>query len=81
MAYTGGLGRPLLAPEDAAASLSADKLHHFVSENYVAPRIAVAGAGVTQQELVGLTEPLFGGLPAQSAPPQPASKYLGGDMR
>ena len=48
VAYSGGLARPLIAPESALATLSADGLAEFVAANYTAPRIVLAGAGVTQ---------------------------------
>jgi processing peptidase subunit alpha len=48
VAYSGGLARPLVAPESALKSLTADKLGDFVARNYTAPRICLAGAGVSQ---------------------------------
>lgn len=48
VAYSGGLARPLIAPESALDGLSADGLAEFVAQNYTAPRIVLSGAGVTQ---------------------------------
>ena len=48
VAYSGGLARPLVAPESALKSLSAEKLAAFVERIYTAPRICLAGAGVSQ---------------------------------
>ena len=81
VAYTGALARPLVCPEQAVKGLSADKLHHFVSQNFTAPRIVVSAAGIPHKELVSLAEPLFSGLPQQQKPPQPSSTYVGGDFR
>ncbi len=47
VAFTGGLARPLIAPEDVLKGLSADKLADFVARHYTAPQITLAGAGVT----------------------------------
>ena len=81
VAYTGALARPLVCPEQAVKGLSADKLHHFVSQNFTAPRIVVSAAGIPHKELVSLAKPLFSGLPQQQKPPQPSSTYVGGDFR
>ena len=81
VAYTGGLARPLIVPESALGALSAGKLADFVARNYTAPRIALAGAGVAQDELVSLAQPLLEFLPKTGAEPQPKSSYVGGDFR
>lgn len=81
VAYTGGLARPLIVPESALGALSAGKLADFVARNYTAPRIALAGAGVAQDELVSLAQPLLEFLPKTGAEPQPKSTYVGGDFR
>lgn len=61
--------------------LSADMLNDFVTDNYTAGRIVVAGAGMEHRELVSLAEPLFSGLPSSGKAQQPSTKYLGGDFR
>ena len=81
VAYTGGLARPLIVPESALSGLSAAKLAEFVAHNYTAPRITLAGAGVSQADLVGLAQPLLEFLPKAAPEPQPASTYVGGDFR
>ncbi len=81
VAYTGGLARPLIVPESALAGLSAGKLADFVARNYTAPRITLAGAGVSQADLVGLAQPLLDFLPKAAPAPQPAFTYVGGDFR
>lgn len=81
VAYTGGLARPLIAPESALPNLSASALAEFVAANYTAPRITLAGAGMSQADLVGLAQPLLESLPNAGAGPQPASSYMGGDFR
>lgn len=81
VAYTGGLARPLIVPESALAGLSASSLADFVARNYTAPRITLAGAGVSQADLVGLAQPLLDFLPKAAPEPQPASTYVGGDFR
>jgi processing peptidase subunit alpha len=80
-AYSGGLGRPLLAPAASLAALSADDLYEFVAQNYTAPRIVLAGAGVSLDALAQLAEPLLGGLAGGAAAAAPASAYVGGDAR
>ena len=51
VAYSGGLARPLIAPESALAGLKADALAEFVARNYTPSRMTLAGAGVTQARL------------------------------
>jgi mitochondrial-processing peptidase subunit alpha len=53
------LGMPLLPASFAA--LSAADVVEFARDNYVAPRIVVAGAGVDHERFVGVAERLFGG--------------------
>ena len=83
VAFTGGLARPLLAPAGAAAKLTPDALAAFVSANYTAPRLVLAGAGISHGELSGLASPLLtASLPAGAPrPAPPASAYVGGDFR
>ncbi|KAK9811331.1 hypothetical protein WJX72_002016 [[Myrmecia] bisecta] len=82
VAYQGGLGRPLVCPEGAVRTLSADTLHEFVATHYTAPRIVLAAAGVEHQALVSLAKPLLEGVNAgPGKQPKVESKYLGGDYR
>ena len=81
MAYTGALGRPLICPDGALHNLSADTLHEFVSSNFIAPKMVLAGAGVEHKALLSLAEPMLNTVGGGSASPQPDSKYAGGDYR
>ena len=58
-----------------------DVLKQFVEANYTAPRVVLAGAGVSHDELVSCAEPLLAGLPAGSGAPATPSAYVGGDYR
>jgi processing peptidase subunit alpha len=80
-AYSGGLGRPLLAPAASLATMTPGDLYDFVAANYTAPRMVLAGAGVSLEALTQLAEPLLGGLPGGAAAAAPASTYVGGDAR
>ncbi|CAM6085386.1 unnamed protein product [Calypogeia fissa] len=79
--YSGALGNPLLAPESALARLDSSKLAEFVAENYTAPRIVLAAAGVDHDELISMAEPLLSDMPAVPSPSPPKSEYVGGDWR
>lgn len=79
VAYTGALGRPLVAP--TAGHLSADTVAEFYAENYTAPKMVLVGAGVQHGELLTLAEPLLAAAPSGTAAKQPASHYVGGDWR
>ena len=83
VAYHGGLGRPLIAPKEVLGSLNADVLAEFYAQNYTAPRIVLAAAGVEHKALLSLAEPLLGGAPSggSAAPASPPSDYVGGDWR
>eukprot|EP00270_Netrium_digitus_P018129 TRINITY_DN6840_c0_g1_i2.p1 TRINITY_DN6840_c0_g1~~TRINITY_DN6840_c0_g1_i2.p1 ORF type:complete len:534 (+),score=123.82 TRINITY_DN6840_c0_g1_i2:57-1604(+) len=80
-AYIGGLGNPLMASDASLARLSGESLFNFVSENYTAPRIVVAAAGVEHDELVALAESLLSDLPKVELADVPASHYVGGEWR
>lgn len=81
VAYTGGLGRPLIVPEGLLGGLNADVLADFYAANYTAPRMVLAGAGVEHDELVRLAEPLLAGAPGAGSSGEPTSSYVGGDWR
>jgi processing peptidase subunit alpha len=80
-AYSGGLGRPLLAPAASLAAMSPDDVAEFVAANYTAPRMVLAGSGVSLEQLAQLAEPLLGPLPGGRAAPAVSSPYVGGDAR
>ncbi len=81
VAFTGALGRPLICPEGGIHNMSADTLHEFVSTNFIAPKMVLAGAGVEHKALLSLAEPMLSTVEGGSASPQPESKYAGGDYR
>lgn len=81
MAYTGALGRPLICPEGGLANLSADSLIEFTEQNFVAPKMVLAGAGVEHKQLVSLAEPMLNDFRGGQGQSQPGSQYAGGDFR
>jgi processing peptidase subunit alpha len=81
VAYSGALGRPLIAPKSVISGLSPETVREFVNENYTGSRIALSGAGVEHTELVRFADPLLSTVPAGGAVAEPASHYLGGDWR
>ncbi|SPO45000.1 probable mitochondrial processing peptidase alpha chain precursor [Moesziomyces antarcticus] len=84
-AYQGNtLGNPLLCPIESLEQMTADNLRNFMSTWYRPERIVVAGSGMPHEQLVELSEKLFGGLkpisdvsrassPASSLSSSPAS--------
>jgi processing peptidase subunit alpha len=56
-------------------------LSDFYANNFTAPRIVLAAAGVDHSELTRLAEPLLAALPRSSAGGEPRSEYIGGDWR
>lgn len=81
VAYTGALGRPLICPEGGLANLSADSLIEFTQQNFVAPKMVLAGAGVEHKQLLSLAKPMLDGYRGGAGQPQPSSQYAGGDFR
>ncbi|PSC71302.1 mitochondrial-processing peptidase subunit alpha-like [Micractinium conductrix] len=81
VAYSGGLGRPLIVPEGMLGGLTADVAAEFYAANYTAPRMVLAGAGVDHDELVRLAEPLLAAAPSAGASGESNSAYVGGDWR
>lgn len=81
VAFTGGLGAPLVATPASLSRLDGDALAHFVQATYTAPRVVLAAAGVDHAELVSVAEPLLSTLapgPGVGAAP---TTYVGGDYR
>ena len=81
VAFTGGLGAPLVATPASLSRLDGDHLAHFVQATYTAPRVVLAAAGVDHAELVSVAEPLLSTLapgPGVGAAP---TTYVGGDYR
>lgn len=81
VAYTGALGRPLICPEGGLANLSADSLIEFTQQNFVAPKMVLAGAGVEHKQLLSLAKPMLDGYRGGAGQSQPSSQYAGGDFR
>ncbi|KAJ4718002.1 mitochondrial-processing peptidase subunit alpha-like [Melia azedarach] len=79
--YSGALANPLLAPESALNILDGPVLEEFIAENYTAPRMVLAGAGVDLDELLPIAEPLLSDLPRLPHSAEPKSAYIGGDYR
>lgn len=69
-AYRGNtLGNPLLCPIESLEKMTADNLRTFMSAWYKPERIVVAGSGMPHQQLVQLSEKLFGNLkPSLTSP-------------
>lgn len=56
------LGNSLLCPLDSLPVMTTDNLRDFMNAWITPDRIVVAGAGIDHNQLVELTEPLFGSL-------------------
>ncbi|SPO25883.1 probable mitochondrial processing peptidase alpha chain precursor [Ustilago trichophora] len=62
-AYQGNtLGNPLLCPIESLEQMTADNLRNFMSTWYRPERIVVAGSGMPHEQLVELSDKLFGDL-------------------
>lgn len=61
------LGRTILGSEENIRSLTRDQLVEYVTSQYTAPRMVVAGAGaIDHTQLCDLADQHFGGLPTTS---------------
>ena len=65
-AYEGALSKPLIPDADGLAALTPARLAGFVREQFLGPRVVLAGAGVDHKRLVELAAPMLGALPAGS---------------
>ncbi|KAF0916012.1 hypothetical protein E2562_000642 [Oryza meyeriana var. granulata] len=79
--YSGALANPLIASETSVSRLNTNVLEDFLAENYTAPRIVLAAAGVDHDELVSIAEPLLSDMPSVTGPTKPKSSYVGGEYR
>lgn len=61
------LGNPLLCPEESLQQMTADNLKEFIKTWYTPERMVVAGAGVPHEDLLALTEKLFGNTKASES--------------
>jgi mitochondrial-processing peptidase subunit alpha len=81
VAFTGGLGSPLVATPSALTRLDGDALASFVQATYTAPRVVLAASGCDHDELVSAAEPLLSTLPPGPGAPSAPTTYVGGDYR
>lgn len=81
VAYSGGLGQPLIATPAALSRVDGDALAHFIAANYTAPNVVLAASGVAHEDLVAVAEPLLSQLPAGPSAGARPSAYVGGDYR
>lgn len=62
------LGNPLLCPIESLEQMTAENLRSFMSTWYKPERIVVAGSGMPHEQLVELSQKLFGDLKPSSDP-------------
>jgi processing peptidase subunit alpha len=81
-------GRPEKCLPSRVAGMTAPTLRAFTARNFVAPRMVLAGVGVSQAELLAAVagSPFAGvpgasALPALAPTPRPRTLYLGGEQR
>ncbi len=78
-------GRPEKCPPHRAHSMSGATLRSFAARTFVAPRMVLAGVGVTQRELMDAARdsPFFSlpSTPASALASRPSTAYLGGEQR
>lgn len=81
-AFKGGLGNPLLCPEDRLAYITPDVVHEYRSRFYTPDRMVAAFSGIPHEQAVSIAEKHLGGLPKRSgdAEPVPKSVYTGGEI-
>ncbi|KAL3535673.1 hypothetical protein ACH5RR_004134 [Cinchona calisaya] len=79
--YSGPHGYTLMASESAVERLNSIVLEDFVAENYTAPHMVLAAAGVEHDELLKIAEPLLSDMPKVHRPAEPKPVYVGGDYR
>ena len=76
------LGRSHICPKRNLAKLSKVEVLEYMQTQFVGDNIVVVGAGVEHQELVGLVESVFEGVPVRSTEKIiPESPYKGGELR
>jgi processing peptidase subunit beta len=82
-----GLAQTILGPAENIMRITRDDLTSYVNRNYVASKMVVAGAGaVKHEQLVELSDKLFGGLPTESSEPgalvtPPTPEFIGSEIR
>ncbi|KAG9455021.1 hypothetical protein H6P81_007925 [Aristolochia fimbriata] len=80
-AYSGALGKPLIAPESSLDRIDGSVLAKFYFENYTAERMVLAASGVDHEHLMEIAEPLLYDLTTRPSMGEPSSVYVGGDFR
>ncbi|TVU36993.1 hypothetical protein EJB05_18955 [Eragrostis curvula] len=79
--YSGALANPLIAPEEAFATLNSSIIKKFYHENFTADRVILAASGVEHQDLLDYSEHLLSDWHKGSPVEKPKSTYVGGDCR
>ena len=80
-AFSGGLANNVVVSNNAISRLTVDDCADFVAKNFTGPRVVLAGAGASHNELRAVAAPLMAGLSAEAGATAPASTYTGGDWR
>lgn len=69
----GGLGNPLLCPEERISQIDADALRASIKEWYRPERMVIAGAGMHHEQLVELADKFFSSLKPSTTSSQPSA--------
>ena len=69
----GGLGNPLLCPEERISQIDADALRASIKEWYRPERMVIAGAGMHHEQLVELADKFFSSLKPSTTLSQPSA--------
>ena len=76
------LGRPILGKPKTVSSFDGAAIRAYLDRFYGANALTVSAAGaVDHQEIAGLAEKLFAGLPQAAAPTAAPAKYVGGERK
>ncbi|WP_428688157.1 M16 family metallopeptidase [Roseibium sp.] len=75
------IGRPILGTPETVKGFDRNVLDAYLSDRYRAPDMVLAAAGlVDHDEIVALAREKFGGFNSESAAPEGAAKYIGGEI-
>lgn len=78
-AFRSGLGNSIFVREFNIKKLNSETLQHYVANNFIGEKAAIAGCGISQSILTRFADSL--GLSAGCGSELPASKYRGGEIR
>lgn len=80
-AFSGGLGRPLLCPEERLPLITPGMLWQYRHQLYIPSRMTAAFVGVSPEEALELADKNLGHLPKSTVtvPPLQQSTYTGGE--